>query len=176
MVTVRPLSFDDWQALKDIRIKAITEHTGSFFAKPEEIKQKPDTFWQETVDGKGKQVFGLFDGKTLVGIAAAFTWQGDETGKTGVMAMDYILPEYRGKGFSKLLYEARTDFAIGHLVWDKLFIAHREGNEPSRRAMIKHGFKHTIKKKVDWPDGTQDWEYQYEMNLTALREHPMLSS
>lgn len=83
--------------------------------------------------------------------------------------MDYIAPEYRGRGLSDLLYSARIEFAKNHTAWKKLAISHRQGNEPSRRAMVGQGFEYKGKKLITWPDGTEDWEWNYEMDLEKLR-------
>jgi GNAT superfamily N-acetyltransferase len=65
-----------------------------------------------TLDGKGKCVFALFENDRLIGFAAVFTWRGDPTGQSGVLAMDYIEPTYRGHGLSRPLYQGRIDWAL----------------------------------------------------------------
>ncbi len=35
--------------------------------------------------------------------------------------------------------------------------------------MIKHGFKFIGTEEIDWPDGTRDTEYMYELDLENLR-------
>ena len=119
--------------------------------------------------GQGKQVFGLFDTDKLIGITAVFTWGEDPTGKTGIMAMIFIEPEYRGKGYSSLFYIACIGFAKNYLVWDELTIGHRKGNEPSRKGMTNHGFQFKETEEIDWPDDTRDIEYRYKLNLKGLR-------
>jgi len=138
-------------------------------ANPDEAKNLPKSYWLETLDCKGKQVFGLFDDQTLIGITGVFTWREDPSGQTGVMAMSFIEPSYRGQGHSNLFYKARIDFALQYKAWKKLVISHREGNEASRRAMIKHGFTLTGTEETDWPDGTRDREYNYVLDLEKLR-------
>ena len=56
-----------------------------------------------------------------------------------------------------------------YLVWDKLTIGHRKGNEPSRKGMTNHGFQFKETKEIDWPDDTRDIEYRYELDLRGLR-------
>lgn len=168
-VTIRALQLDDWEDYRAIRIRAVEMHTGYFLADPEETRNQPESFWKDNLNGDGKCVFGLFDGNKIIGLCGVFTWREDPSGKTGVMAMDFIDPEYRGQGYVDLLYRARIDFAMKHEPWEKLSICHREGNEPSKRAMIKHGFQFQDTCEIDWPDGTRDIEYQYEMDLIVLR-------
>ena len=168
-IYIRPLLPDEWELYRAIRTRAVCMHTGYYFADPEETKNRPDHFWKDGLDQNGKCVFGLFDDEKIIGLCGIFTWNEDPSGKTGVMAMDFIDPEYRGKGLTDLLYKARIDFAIQHKAWKKLSIGHREGNEPSRRAMIKHGFELVETKDINWPDGSRDIEYLYELNLSELR-------
>lgn len=169
-VTIRALQLDDWKDYRATRIRAVEMHTGYFLADPEITRNQPDSFWKDALDQNGKCVFGLFDGVQMIGLCGVFTWREDPSGKTGVMAMDFIDPEYRGQGHTDLLYKARIDFALKHEPWDKLAISHRIGNEPSKRAMLKHGFKFKDTQEIDWPDGTRDIEYNYEIDLIALRE------
>ena len=168
-IYIRPLTPDDWEDFRAIRIRAVNMHTGYVLVKPDETEKQPSEHWKETLDGQGKQVFGLFDKDKLIGITAALTWREDPTGKTGIMAMIFIEPEYRGKGYSSFFYKVCIDFAKNYLVWDKLAIGHRKGNEPSRKGMTNHGFQFTETKEIDWPDDTRDIEYRYELDLKGLR-------
>ncbi len=170
-VFLRVLNQDDVIEFRALRLKALEMHPGYFSSTLEDARNHPDSYWLETLDGKGKCVFGLFDSKSdkMVGITAVFTWREDPSGKTGVMAMSYIAPEYRGKGYADLFYKARIDFAKEYEPWTQLTIGHRRGNERSRKAMLRHGFVFTESKTILWPDGAEDIEYNYEMDLLQLR-------
>ncbi len=168
-IYIRSLTPEDWEEFRSIRIRSLTMHAGYFLGKLDEVNELPDEYWKETLDGNGKQVFGLFDKNVLIGITAIFTWLEDPTGKTGVMAMSFIEPPYRNKGYSNFFYKARIDYAKNNSKWDKLVIGHREGNEPVRKAVIKYGFEFLDTENIDWPDGTLDIEYRYELDLTRFR-------
>lgn len=170
-ISLRPLTPADWEIFRALRLRALRMHPGYFSAAAEEREKDPPEHWQHTLNGEGKIVLGLFDGPALIGITAAFTVTGieDPADQSGVMAMSFIEPAYRGQNLSDLYYEARIDFARRHLPWKKLVIAHREGNEPSRRAMLKHGFIFTHTEEIDWPDGTRDLQHNYEIDLEKLR-------
>ena len=122
------------------------------------------------LDGKGKQIFGLFDGKTLIGITAVFTDREDPSGQTGVFAMSFIEPDYRGQGYADLYYKARIDFGVSYTPWTRLAVSHRADNEPSKRAILRHGFVFTGQKEKDWPDGKRLDEMMYELDLETLRK------
>ena len=171
-VTLCPLLPEDWEIFRAMRIRALRLHTGYFMANPDKSEEESVSHWHETLDGIGKQVLGLFDDEVLIGITGVFTCCKDPSGQTGVMAMSFIEPTYRGKGYSDLFYKARIDFAKNHTPWKKLNISHRKDNEPSRKAMIKNGFVFIGEQETMWPDGTQDTEYNYELDLEKLRSEP----
>ena len=168
-IATRALTSQDWQTFRQIRLRALREHPDVYSGSYGEAAARTERNWIEMLDGKGKCIFGLFDGDRIIGIAAVFTSRVDPDGQSGVLAMDYVDPRYRGRGLSRLLYGARIDWAKQHPPLRRLVIAHREGNEPSRRANQFFGFKFVGKKDMDWPDGTKAPEYLYELDLTAPR-------
>tara|TARA_B100000686_G_scaffold301634_1_gene337087 strand:+ start:1776 stop:2297 length:522 start_codon:yes stop_codon:yes gene_type:complete len=168
-IYIRPLTPDDWKCFRAIRIRAVNMHTGYVLVKPEKTEKQTPEYWKEMLNGRGKQAFGLFDQDRLIGITAVLPWCEDPSGKTGIIAMIFIEPEYRRKGYSNLFYKSCIDFAKNYLVWDKLTIGHRKGNEPSRKGMTKHGFQFKEEEEINWPDDTRDIEYRYELDLKGLR-------
>lgn len=167
-ITIRALVPEDWEIFREIRLHAVTMHTGYFLSSVEETKQYPPEHWKQSLSGGDKQVFGLFSNGKLIGITGVFTWKEDPTRKTGIMAMSFIEPEYRGRGYSSLFYKARLDFAKNHKPWTKLAVAHRDGNDASKHAILKHGFVYKGAEEITWPDGKKDLKHQYELNLDVL--------
>ena len=165
MVNVRALDVSDWQAFKAIRLEAVRLHEGLYLANYERDKDKPDEFWQEHLVHDNKRIFGLFNGDTLIGIGSIFTWRDDPSGKTAVLAMGYIREAYRGRKLSRLLYQARIDWARGSGLFERIVVSHRAGNEPSRRANKAFGFVYTSSDDITFGDGTTDTDYTYEMRL-----------
>jgi RimJ/RimL family protein N-acetyltransferase len=133
-ILVRALAPKDRQIFRAIRLKALHAHPAVYLSSHRAEEKISESDWKDMLDGKGKCIFGLFATNQLIGLAAVFTWRNDPTGRTGVMAMDYIDAEYRGRHLSKLLYEARINWARDHLPFNRLIISHREGNEASHRA------------------------------------------
>lgn len=168
-IFIRPLEPSDWQTFKTIRLKALKAHPDVYLDSYQAAIIRPDSEWQEILDGKGKSIFGLFDGEKIIGLTAVFTWREDPSGQTGVMAMSFIEPEYRGRGLSKLLYEARIRWALDYQPFRKLVVSRREGNEPSKRAMIAHGFTFVDVARITWPDGLEDNEHKYMLDLEKMR-------
>lgn len=168
-ITIRELIPKDWESFRAIRLKALSMHAGNYGGTLSDAQSAPPEKWKDTLDGKGKRVFGLFDDKLLMGITGVFTWQEDPRGETGFMGMSYIEPHYRGRGLSAMLYQARIDFACDHHAWTKLIISHRIDNEASKQAIAKHGFQLVGEEDIEWPDGACALDCQYELDLEALR-------
>ena len=71
----------------------------------------------------GYEVFGLLDGEHLVGITGAFAWPDDISGETATLVMSYIVPAYRGRGLSGLLYTAALDWIRTHPRFRRVIVA-----------------------------------------------------
>ncbi len=79
--------------------------------------------------------------------------------------MSYLLPEYRGRGLSRLFYEARLRWIVEQERFERVVVSHRRSNEPSKRANERFGFVMTGTARTTWPDGTDDDELLYELRL-----------
>ncbi len=169
-ISIRVLDAGDLEELRTMRIRALTLHPDLFSESVEAAEERPNKYWLETLDNEGKCVFGLYDGTRAIGFTAVFTWRGDLSKKSGIMAMSFIEPEYRGLGYSSYLYKARIDFALKYEQWTKLHVSHREGNLASRAAIIKHGFQYISSEEKDFPDQTRDLEHNYELDICTLRD------
>ena len=165
-IHIRPLEPCEWKALPDFRLAALGSAPGFFLGSlDEEVNWSPED-WQRTIKGPAHQVFGLFDQEILIGITAAFTWRGDTRGRTAVLAMSFVLPHYRGRGLSRLFYEARLAWIRDQPQFRRIVVSHRASNEASRHAIQKRGFVHTNIVAHLWPDGQTEDEVFYEMNLS----------
>lgn len=126
----------------------------------------PDAAWIAQLNSPSCAVFGLFDAEHLVGITAVFTDREDPSGQTAVLAMSFILPDYRGRGLSTLLYDARLAWARARPQFRRVLVGHRASNEASRKANQRHGFKFLHQRPHVWPDGGAEDEWLYELALT----------
>jgi len=147
-ISLRALTPDDWEIFRSARLNALKQHPEEYLSSYEAEAETPEVRWKETLNGNGKCVVALFDNDRLIGFAAVFTWRGDPTGKSGVLAMDYIEPTYRGRGLSRLLYQGRIDWALDQKQFARLVISHRQGNEASRRANQAFGFEYQGREKI----------------------------
>ncbi|MBX2835117.1 MAG: GNAT family N-acetyltransferase [Micavibrio sp.] len=165
---VRSLNLDDLETFKYIRTKAVSENPDMFLDNADKAAKRSEQEWEAYLVGSNKCVFGLFHEKDIIGLASVFQPNLDVL--KGHIAMGYISPEYRGKGLSSLLYKARIEWAKHCSAFIALTASHREGNEVSRAAMIKHGFIYTGVEDECFGDGCVDKSLKYELDLKPLRE------
>ncbi|MCB1840953.1 MAG: GNAT family N-acetyltransferase [Alphaproteobacteria bacterium] len=170
-ISLRILTPEDFEIFRSVRLKALADNMDFFRGNLEANIERPDSDWQNILDGNDQQILGLFDSGYLIGISGVFTWDEDSSGETGILAMSYIDPAYRRRNYSSLFFKARIDFAVKHLPWNCLAVTHRRGNESARHAILRHGFTLFKTRQTDWSDGTRDKEYMYLMDLESLRDN-----
>jgi len=164
-ISIRALDRDEWEAFRDLRVRAMQLHPGVFSLAREEILTWTPEDWRAEIAAPTHQIFGLFDGETLIGSTAAFTFRGDPSGTTALLAGSFIEPRYRGRGLSNELYKARLDWIRDSGRFCRVLVSHRASNETSRRANQRHGFVTTKTESRTWPDGVAEDEIFYELAL-----------
>ena len=154
--------------LRALRLHALGTEPGVFSATFAEASTREESWWRKLASNLlgGQQLFGLFNDELLIGITAAFTYGGDQTGRTAILAMSYLLPEYRGQGLSRLFYEARIRWVRSNPNFEVIRVSHRRSNERSRRANQRHGFIEVESLPAIWPDGTAEDEVVYELSVS----------
>ena len=171
-LTVRKLEETDWKNFKAIRLEALKTYPNVFLSNLAEEREKDDDYWRSFLTDSSCALFGAYDGDKIVGLTAIFTWKGDETGQSAILAMSYRKPEYRGRDLGKMFYDARLEWAKNTPQLQKIRVSHREGNAESRGANQRAGFEYVGKEMIKWPDGKEDWEHLYELDLRQLRRQP----
>jgi RimJ/RimL family protein N-acetyltransferase len=164
-VAIRPLAPDEWTLFRDFRLFALRSSPGVFSGTLADALVRPEQAWRALIAGPGHQVFGLFSGEPLIGITAVFADLDDSAGGTATLAMSFIHPDYRGRGLSRLFYDARLDWIRARPQFRRVTVGHRESNATSRRANQHHGFVYIGCKPRLWPDGTVEDDWSYELLL-----------
>jgi RimJ/RimL family protein N-acetyltransferase len=155
---------DEWPAFRDIRLAALAESPGNFITMLAEARDGPQGRWLEMLESEDGVVFGLFDGVALIGITAVYVDRAIPARDTAGLGMTWIEPAYRGMGLSTMIYQARIPWARKKRM-ARIVVSHRDGNEPSRRAMLAHGFRRTGAAQHRWPDGATVDNISYELLL-----------
>jgi RimJ/RimL family protein N-acetyltransferase len=165
-ITVRALEPSEWEIFRDLRLEALRAAPGAFSLSYNEVVAWSPENWQSETKGPDHQVFGLFDDERLIGITGVFTYRGDPTGQTALLAMSFILPSYRGRGLSRMFYDARLAWIRSQPQFRHILVSHRKSNEISRRANQQHGFVQTKSVPHTWPDGDTEDEVFYELEIS----------
>jgi len=160
---VRKLESGDWQIYRDLRLEALRLNAGVYGSSYEREKLRSDEAWKEDLSGQSSAFFGLFYGDVLIGSGGIFMQ--DSASKTGMLIGGYIREAYRGQGFSRLIYEARIEWAKQSGLFDRIVVGHREGNEASRRANQAFGFQLIGEIYHVFGNGEQAKHMQYQLRL-----------
>jgi RimJ/RimL family protein N-acetyltransferase len=163
-ISIRMLKPDEWRLFRDFRLAALQSTPGVYGTRHDDAVTRAEEQWRATVQGPANQSFGLFDGERLIGITSVFTWAGDPSGQTAILASSFIAEAYRGMGLARLLYAARFTWIRTQPQFKRILVGHRLSNTPSRRAIEAHGFRLYDRKSTQWPDGTIEDELFYEMD------------
>ena len=162
---VRKLDQKDWKSYKAMRLEALTHHAAVYGGSLKDEAAWDDDAWKTMLSDDKHAFFALFDDQTMAGGGAVFTHRDDATGKTALLAADYVREKWRGQRLSHLIYTARLEWIIASERFDRVLTGHREGNEASRRANQAFGFEHIGKEEKAFGDGTVGTLHHYEMRL-----------
>ena len=164
-IAIRPLDPSEWEMFRDFRLEALKAARGVFLISPEEAAQLPEERWRSIIKGPAHQVFGLFDDARLIGLTGAFTWDEDRSGATAILVMSFIAPDYRGRGLSRMFFDARLGWIRAQPQFKRVVVSHRASNEASRRNILAYGFVETRRESHTWPDGTTEDMISYRLIL-----------
>jgi RimJ/RimL family protein N-acetyltransferase len=165
-ISIRQLTADDWREFSRVRLKALKSDPLVFGSSYEKESQFAEADWrsrlQQTADSA---VFMLFAGEMPIGITGVSVFRDDPTGKTAMLWGSWLEPDFRGKGLSELIYQARLDWAKRHPNVKRIIVSHRASNLASKYANQKHGFTFTRTHEKVWSDGATEDEVCYELYI-----------
>jgi RimJ/RimL family protein N-acetyltransferase len=161
--TIRQFMPEDVEQYKSMRLEALQQDRGMFCNSYEYEASFPQEQWTARLSNPDRACFGLYCGNELIGITGIVVADKEKPDEAH-MTQSYIRKEYRGKGLSILLYEARLAWAKAHQI-KCLKIGHRASNLASRAANQHYGFTHTHSEPNTWPDGKTEDMFYYELIL-----------
>jgi GNAT superfamily N-acetyltransferase len=129
-VTIRRAEAEDWQGLRDLRLRALADSPDAFLATLEEAKARSDEEWRNWgQDG------AIFVAEPLDGMAGGFV---TDEGDVMLWGM-WVTPERRGSGLAEALARAVIAWARGEgaprvVLWVVI------GNAPAERFYERLGF------------------------------------
>jgi GNAT superfamily N-acetyltransferase len=138
-VEVRRVRVEEWEALRDIRLRALADAPDAFATTLELASTRPERWWLDwaarSAECADQAMFLAWEGAGApIGIGGAFA----ENDRWIVVAM-WSAPEARGRGVGRALLEAAVSFASPH----EAFLSVTEGNDAARRLYERGGFANT---------------------------------
>lgn len=161
--TIRRLGTSDAAAYKRLRLEALQTEPDKYSMPYATELTMPDAHWLNRVQNERIASFGLYHGDEIVGITAIDASDGSKP-QDAYMTQSYIRKAHRGKGLSRMLYDARLAWAKQNNI-ARLTVAHRRNNIASMRANQHYGFVYTHSIQRHWPDGVEDENLYYELLL-----------
>lgn len=165
-IDIKQLGYDDWQDLKAIRLNALQNNPQVFLRRyADEIKQD-DAYWQRSFigeDAQFKAIFGLYAQGQIMGMCGIHPEAAAQ--RAARLGGAYISAPYRGMGLAHKMVKARLDWARQSLLYDAVYVSHRQGNAPSQAVIAKAGFCLEREEIILWPDGVKDAELIYKLAL-----------
>lgn len=160
--SIRAFRPDEVEAYQAMRLEALRLEPGVFGSNyAREAAFAPDE-WLARLTSPTSVCMGLYHDGELIGITGVVVDRDDAT--RGIMVQSYICKAYRGRGLSRLFYEAR-------LAWARekglrtLRIGHKESNLVSKAANQRHGFVFSHREACTWPDGSVEDILYYDLEL-----------
>ncbi|MFV0339650.1 MAG: GNAT family N-acetyltransferase [Parachlamydiaceae bacterium] len=157
-VVVRPLTVDDWEEFRDLRLKALAEEPKAYGISAEDEAGKSEDEWKGMCD-EGKWFFVAQHEGKLVGMLGAVELYGSFMRHQVEICSAYVEPSYRRQGVLSRLYEGlRVELQeVPHLEQMIVWVTLHE-TQVNKPAFEKFGFKlaGTLSKTVKFEDEYYD--------------------
>jgi len=163
--SIRKLDENDWRIFSEIRLRALQTDPSVFGSNHERESKFPESEWRSQLNNPDAAVFAVFDGERPVGMTGVAVDRDDPSRKTALLWGSWLEPSARGKGISKLMYEARIGWARQQAGVERIIVSHRESNVASKFANQNFGFVQTHTTEKVWNDGVAEREFHYELTL-----------
>lgn len=170
-VSIRQLTENDWREFSRIRLKALQTDPNVFGSNYEKELQMTETDWKRRFHPYDSAIFLVFENEMPIGMTCIGVDRDDATKKSALLWGSWLAPEFRGKGLSKLMYQARIDWAKKHSTIERIIVSHRASNVASKYANQKHGFIETHKLEKIWTDGATEDEIFYELKIKPCEKN-----
>lgn len=127
---IREIRPEDWQLLRDVRLRALQEAPYAFLTRYEEASAYPDELWQERATPAERQTSFVLDaGERFDGLVSAFA--ADDPAAVYLVGM-WVAPERRGGGAAGELVARVVEWARGRGAERVLLGVERENHRAAR--------------------------------------------
>ena len=163
--TIKQLVAVDWMAFRDIRLESLKAHP-EFFCPSRDEFAFGENDWRERLSNPNGASFGLYNGSgELIGLTGIIREGNQEKAQTAQLVSSYIRKEYRNRGLSALLYEARIEWAREQENLRQIGVEHSQKNAPSYRAHQRFGFRYRGQRVQRFKDGSDRICEIYQLDL-----------
>lgn len=134
---IRATRREDWQLLRDVRLRALQEAPYAFLMTYEESAAHPDELWQERSTASDRATtFVLESEGRFDGMVTGFA---DEESTTVYLVGMWVAPERRGTGVAQQLVERVVEWARGRGA-TRVLLSVEAGNTRAARLYERCGF------------------------------------
>jgi predicted acetyltransferase len=131
----------DWNLLKEIRLESLLLEGINFGSNYIKEQSYQECEWVNFIGERDKRAFFFLKNEAeIIGLTGIIRDQKDL--EMGHLIASYIKAPYRRKGLSKLLFEARLNWARQNGL-NNVAVSHRESNINSEKAIKNSGFGFT---------------------------------
>ncbi|HEX7625509.1 MAG TPA: N-acetyltransferase [Gaiellaceae bacterium] len=140
---MRRVRSEEWEALRDVRVRALAGAPDAFGTTHAEALARPDAWWiewaQRSSESDEQAMVLAWDGGAAVGIAGVFRHDDGEGWQVISMWVD---PSYRGRGVARALLEVAVAFAEARGAGE-VILSVTDGNDSARGLYESYGFADT---------------------------------
>ncbi len=140
---VRRVRSEQWEALRDVRLRALADAPDAFGTTHAEAVTRPDTWWRDwaakSAASDTQAMVLAWDADAPVGIAGVFATDDDVW---QVISM-WVDPNARGRGVGRALLEAVIAWAKERDASRAVRLSVTDGNDDARRLYERYGFVDT---------------------------------
>jgi GNAT superfamily N-acetyltransferase len=111
-ITIALATSEDWERVRDVRIRALAEAPSAYGSRLEEEQDRPEAFWRSRLESQAAATFLAIQGHETVGLVRTFVEPEDVT--AAKLVSMWVAPHARGQGIGRLLVAAVVQWARDH--------------------------------------------------------------
>jgi GNAT superfamily N-acetyltransferase len=136
MIVIRALNSDDWQDIRDVRLRSLIDAPEAFTSTFDRESAYDEVKWRDlAITGR----WFAADDERLVGVAVGVDgWSGDPT-RRELVGM-WVAPSHRRRGIAKQLLDQVKAWAVSEEA-TTLSLGVREGNEQALTSYLSMGMR-----------------------------------
>jgi GNAT superfamily N-acetyltransferase len=136
-VTIALATSEEWERVRDVRIRALTDAPFAFGSRLEEEQDRPESLWRESLERQAAATFLAIRGPETVGLVRTFV-EPEDVSSANLVSM-WVAPRARGQGIGRQLVVAVVQWARDHDATSvRLWVT--ETNAAARRLYESCGF------------------------------------